>query len=213
MRTLSIRGQLMLFSCVMCLVLLVLVWALSSRLLQPRYNSYIRAKLDTKLDTIVSMMDDAIAKGTVLSSRDFFTLTLNADFWAGMDDAISEGTLNLTNTCVDISDSTLRSVVSIENLHPCLLHNSTGNMFGGGSGGLPTKDTGELIRMRARCFADGTFYYIKETESASQMIVGRTRPTAATACWCPPASRRSARRAACWACCCRGSRRCCSASR
>jgi signal transduction histidine kinase len=173
-RTLSIRGQLMLFLCFMCLFLLVLMWILSSRLLQPRYYSYVYEKLSSRLDTIVSMMDEAIESGEEISNRDFWTLTLNPEFWSGMNAAVSDGTLNLTGCCVDISDKTLRSVNYIENLHPCLLHNSAGGMFGDSSGAPSSRDTEAVIRFRRECFSRGELYEIYYTSSASQMVVGRT---------------------------------------
>ena len=174
-RALSIRGQLMVFLCFICLFLLVLVWMLVSKLLQPRYNTYIHEKLENRLDAIVAMMDGAIDSGVQISSRDFWTLTLNTDFWNGMNTAISSGTLNLTNCCVDISDTTLRSVNYIENLHPCLLHNSTGSMFGGADGSPSSRDNEEVIRLRRECLENGELYRIIETSSgSSQMVVGRT---------------------------------------
>ncbi len=176
-RTLSIRGQLMLFLCFMCLFLLILVWVLSSRLLQPRYNSYIYSKLDARLDVIVSMMDKAIENGEEISSRDFWTLNVNSAFLDDMNAAVRDGTLNVTGCCVDISDTTMRSVIYIENVHPCLLHNSTGSMFGGDADGpaASNRDTDDVIRIRRACFSTGEVYRILRTSSGtSQMVVGRT---------------------------------------
>ncbi|MCI2047368.1 MAG: HAMP domain-containing histidine kinase [Faecalibacterium sp.] len=175
-RTLSIRGQLMLFLCFMCLFLLVLVWVLSSRLLQPRYNAYIYDKLSARLDTIVSMMNEAIDNGEEISSRDFWTLNVNSDFLDDMNAAVRDGTLNVTGCCVDISDTTMRSVIYIENVHPCLLHNSTGSMFGGnGEGPASNRDTEDVIRLRRACFSAAQLYRVLRTSSGtSQMVVGRT---------------------------------------
>ncbi len=170
-RTLSIRGQLMLFLCFMCLLLLVMVWVLSARLLQPRYNSYIREKLDVRADLIVAEMNEAIANGEVISTRTFGVLVLNTDFWSELNDSLGKSGVDLSNYCIDISDTTLRSVNSMENLHPCLLHNATGSQFGD-EGGLPSqRDTADVIRLRKQCFADGILYTTIGNDR--QMVVGR----------------------------------------
>ena len=49
-----------------------MVWGLSARLLQPRYNSYIREKLEVRADLIVAEMNEAIdgtIKGSVTANK------------------------------------------------------------------------------------------------------------------------------------------------
>ena len=170
-RTLSIRGQLLLFLCCMCLLLLLMVWGLSARLLQPRYNSYIREKLEVRADLIVAEMNEAIEDGTVISERDFGILTLNTEFWSSLNDTLGTSGVDLSNYCIDISDTTLRSVNAMENLHPCLLHNSTGSQFGNTGSLSSQRDTADVIRLRQQCFTEGALYTTIGNDR--QMIVGR----------------------------------------
>lgn len=170
-RTLSIRGQLMLFLCFMCFLLLVMVGVLSSRLLQPFYNSFIQEKLETRLDFITAEMDTALANGVTVSQRDFGVLTLNTDFWSSLNNDIHASGLDYSNYCVDISDTSLRYVNYSENLHPCLLHNSTSSHFGDGDATLSQRDTADVIRLRRQCFTDGTVSAV--LYDGRQMVVGR----------------------------------------
>lgn len=172
---LSIRAQLMLFLCAMCLFLLLFVWTLIARTLQPYYNKHIYTKLSAQLDTLVAMMDDAIENDVLLSSRFWGQLTLNLDFWGSggtVDTAIQNGKLSVTNCCLDISDTTQRSIAYSENLVPCLLHEGTYNSFS--ITAESSRDSASAIRLREKCFSEGSVYEIVTSPSgARQMVVGR----------------------------------------
>lgn len=173
---LSIRTQLMLFLCAMSLFLLGFVWFLTSRMLQPQYNEHIYNKLNAQLNTLVGMMDSAIADGQTLSSRWWNELVLNAEFWGQggtLDTAIRSGQLAVSSFCVDISDSTLRNIVLVENLYPCLMHEGTYNSFGAAA--QSSRDSTVAIRLRQECFKGGRLYKVISTSSGTrQMVVGRT---------------------------------------
>ena len=62
-RTIGIRGQLLWFLCFICLLLLLLFWFLSTRLLEPLYTTHIQKQLTAQADAIVEQLDKAIAEG------------------------------------------------------------------------------------------------------------------------------------------------------
>ena len=62
-RSIGIRGQMMWFLCLICLLLLGLFWFLSTQLLEPLYTKHIQKQLTAEAEMIVAEMDDAIAKG------------------------------------------------------------------------------------------------------------------------------------------------------
>ena len=65
-RTIGIRGQLLWFLCFICLLLLLLFWFLSTRLLEPLYTTHIQKQLTAQADAIVERLDKAIAGGETL---------------------------------------------------------------------------------------------------------------------------------------------------
>ncbi len=162
----------MLFLCFICLLMLGLFWLLSTQLLEPMYNGRISRQLSEQADELVALMDEAIANGETISRRDFGVLEVNEEFEEQMYDALSANT-QLSNFCVDVSDSTLRSVFSWENLYPCLLHNTTltdrpeDEDF---SWNRPT-----VLQMRRLCREESEIEQVLEaTGGASQVVVGRT---------------------------------------
>ena len=66
-RSIGIRGQMMWFLCLICLLLLGLFWFLSTQLLEPLYTKHIQKQLTAEAEMIVAEMDDAIARGEILS--------------------------------------------------------------------------------------------------------------------------------------------------
>ena len=174
---LSIRTQLMLFLCAISLLLLLLVWFLAAQLLQPVYNRHIYRNLNTQANTLITLMDTAIADGQALSKRRYDgSLAVNSEFWGAngpVEQAIQNGQLSLAGICLDISDSTLRYVAYTENLYPCLMHEGTLNSFGAAA--QFSRDSSTAIRLRQQCFAKGRLYRTIETASGTrQMVVGRT---------------------------------------
>lgn len=169
-----IRTQILGLLLGMAAVILLLVWVLSANLLQPRYNRFIRDMLSRRLDQTITRMDEALENGVELSRRDLSGLTINSAFWDEMNKALAEGSLTLTNCCVDISDTTLRSVMYSENLYPCLLHGSGANVFGHNNT-TTERDNALVMRLRNLCFEQQELYHITETTSGSrQMVIGRT---------------------------------------
>ncbi|MEE0800126.1 MAG: HAMP domain-containing sensor histidine kinase [Gemmiger sp.] len=164
----GVRGQLMLFLCGITALTLGLVWVLITYALQPMYNRNIYQKLEKEASAIVGMIDSADGP---ISSRDFGPLELqNDEFWDQLNTALSNGTINVDNCCIDISDSTCRNVQFLEGLYPCILHKSMVSF-----GGVPVyaKDTATAVRMRQVLFSQGTLYEIVESGGNRQMMVGR----------------------------------------
>ena len=168
-RALSLRGRLMLFLSLMAAATLVLVGLLTTRFLPRRYNAYIEARLTAQADLLAGMIT---ASETDVSRRTLWGLELDPDFWQQVNDAISAGTLDVRGLCVDVSDTALRTINYIENLHPCLLHPGTGSGFGGL--GRSDRDTEEALALRSAVFEQGSLVRILTTSSGSQqMVVGR----------------------------------------
>ena len=121
-RSIGIRGQMMWFLCLICLLLLGLFWFLSTQLLEPLYTKHIQKQLTAEAEMIVAEMDDAIAKGEILSYWAFGGIKVtNDDFFSQLgSDIYSNG--ELSSFCVDISDATLRTIKKYENLSYCSLH-------------------------------------------------------------------------------------------
>lgn len=163
---LGVQGQLMLFMGCATILTLGLVWALFTFWLQPQYNRTIRSDLESRTAAITGMIN---ANEGPISNRDFGFLLLDSEFWTRLGDAFDDGTINVNNCCVDISDSTYRSIQYKENLYPCILHGSLGS-FGGDLG--YTKDTPLMVRLRHLLFEQGSLYEIIESGGNRQMIVG-----------------------------------------
>ena len=117
----GIRGQLMWFLCCICLFLLALVWFLSTQLLEPLYTKHIEKQLTTQAENITADLDKALAEGEALSSWSFGRLSVNTSFFDRLATQLyASGSLN--SFCVDISDSTMRTIYKIENQSYCNLH-------------------------------------------------------------------------------------------
>ena len=167
----GIRAQLMLFLAFICLLLLGLYWFLSTQLLEPIYNRRIEAQLANQADEIVDLIDEAQAGGGSISRWDFGELEVDSAFVTRLYESLSANA-QLINFCVDISDSTLRSVVTIENLYPCLLHNST--LSERSDGGF-SWDKSTVIEMRRACRRNGAWVQVLNTSGgvSQQVVVGR----------------------------------------
>lgn len=130
-RTIGIRGQLLWFLCFICLLLLLLFWFLSTRLLEPLYTTHIQKQLTAQADAIVERLDKAIAEGETLSYWGFGSqLYVNTTFFNELGSEIFENS-GMSSFCVDISDTTLRQIFKIENLSYCNLHRTKPTDTGG----------------------------------------------------------------------------------
>ena len=166
----GIRAQLMLFLAFICLLLLGMYWFLATQLLEPLYNRRIEDQLAGQADEIVELIAEAEANGSVISQWDFGVLVVDNTFRTRLYESLAANT-QLINFCVDISDSTLRSVITIENLYPCLLHNST--LTARSDSGF-SWDKSTVIQMRRACRASGSWMQVLNTSGgSSQMVVGR----------------------------------------
>ena len=164
---LGVQGQLMLFISAITIFTLFLVWALTTYWLQPRYNEAIRDDLQTQADTLAGMIDSF---DTPIASRDLWHLEVNPDFQVLFNDAVNSGKLKLDSRCVDISDSSYRSIAYFENLYPCALHESMGSTGGDFD---YTRDTPIAIRLRQQLYAKGSLSQIVISGGSKQLAVGR----------------------------------------
>lgn len=162
----GVQGQLMLFIGGMTLLTLGLVWALIAFWLQPQYNRQIRMGLESRVQAIVARIN---ANDGPIATRYFDVLAYDTAFWDALAGDIQTGVINLDNCCLDISDSTCRNISFIENLYPCVLH-ETMSVLGGDQ--QKTIDSAVVIRQRQTLFAEGALYEIVESGGTRQMMVG-----------------------------------------
>ena len=169
-RSLGIRGQLMWFLCFICLFLLGLFWFLSTQLLEPLYTRHIESQLTTQAESIVSKLDKTLAEGDSLSSWSFGRLYVNTGFFDKLATQLyANGSLN--SFCVDISDSTMRTIYKIENqsycnLHETLLSDSANNDM----------IVSTAVAMRKKCRTTGGFVQTlnpPRLSGSAQLLVGR----------------------------------------
>ena len=170
-RSIGIRGQMMWFLCLICLLLLGLFWFLSTQLLEPLYTKHIQKQLTAEAEMIVAEMDDAIAKGEILSYWAFGGIKVtNDDFFSQLgSDIYSNG--ELSSFCVDISDATLRTIKKYENLSYCSLHQKS----------FPDTLDDDIVYSTARqvrqyCRENGAFARVLPAAKPSaynQLVVGR----------------------------------------
>ena len=158
-RSIGIRGQLMWFLCLICLLLLGLFWFLSTQLLEPLYTKHIQKQLTDEAEMIVKEMNTAIAEGTTLSYWAFGGIKVtNDDFFSTLGSTIySSG--DLSSFCVDISDATLRTIKKYENLSYCSLHQKS----------FPDTLDDDLAYSTARQVANGNYAVHVETTRSDEL--------------------------------------------
>ena len=169
-RSLGIRGQLMWFLCCICLFLLGLFWFLSTQLLEPLYTKHIESQLTTQAESIASELDKALADGETLSSWSFGRLYVNGSFFDKLA-AQLYASGNLNSFCVDISDSTMRTIYKIENQSYCNLHET---LLSDASNNDMIVST--AVAMRKKCRTTGGFVQTlnpPRLSGSAQLLVGR----------------------------------------
>ncbi len=169
----SIRGQLMLFLCFICLTLLSAVWFLSGQLLQPYYNEMIHHHLEEQVDEIIALMDGMTADGVVISMRTEQQLIINGAFQTAFYQEMENDTIQLSDLCVNIADTSLSYVMYSENIYPCLLHGDFSTIFAEEEI-TEARDNEEAIYLRNLCFSTGEVYTIVSSGEWQQMVLGKT---------------------------------------
>ena len=171
-RTVGIRGQLMWFLCLICLLLLVLFWFLCTQLLEPLYTTHIQKQLTEQADAIVQKLDDAIADGQTLSYWGFGSqLYVNSQFFNQLSSEIYENG-GMSSFCVDISDVTLRQIFKVENLSYCNLHRTRPTDE---NSELPSYSTARAMRQLCRETGSCVRKINPPTPSGTvELMVGRT---------------------------------------
>ncbi len=167
----SIRGQLMWFLCFICLFLLMLFWFLSTQLLEPLYTRRIEQQLSEQADTIVAKIDSALQEGRTLSYWSFGEMYIDDAFFSQLAGELYANS-TLGSFCVDISDSTLRTVYRIENQTYCNLHET---MLSDAANNDQIVST--VLAMHRKCRATGSFKQTLRPPRLSgyaQLLVGRT---------------------------------------
>lgn len=164
----GVQAQLTLFLCTMTGIILLLVWGLTSFFLQGQYNRYIHSQLDAQAAKLVAMID---ASEEPISARGLWDVYLNSIFWEQVNTAVNDGTLQVDGCCVEVFDASLRSVNYVENMYPCLIHESRSRL---GFSSSAERDTTMAVSLRRSLFETGSLYDILHTASnSSQMVVGR----------------------------------------
>ncbi len=171
-RPLSIRMQLMLFLCCISVILVGSMWFLSGQLLQPFYNNLIYQHLDKQLDEIVVMMDEAAEQGVVISVRTDGVLAVDPTFQQSFYDAVTNETIQLSDLCVNISDTSLSYVMYSENIYPCLLHGDSSTLFGEEEI-AEVRENAEVVYLRNLCFEVGEVSTIVSSGEWQQMVLGK----------------------------------------
>lgn len=171
-RSLSIRARLMLFLCSISLLVPALLWFLSTRMLEPLYNRRMNELVSHQADQLAAMIEQTLADGRVISSRDFGILFIDGGFRQEVYETFGPA-VEQYGLCLDISDSTTRGVLALENLYPCLLHKS--KLMPDGEKGRTESNTAAVLELRAACRAEGRLHRVLKTSHGSdQLVVGRT---------------------------------------
>ena len=117
----SLRCRLMIFLCVACGAVLLLVWLVTTQLIQPLYNYRIKTQLTRQAATLVQMIEQSDEP----ISTQLFALAApqpNGSFWKKVNEAAQQGKLDFSEVCIDVADANHRYVNGVDTLHPCLLH-------------------------------------------------------------------------------------------
>lgn len=167
----GIQAQLTLALALLLALCLGAVWFATSNLLQPVYNRHIQEDLTDQARAFLSLVQNFDGE---ICSRDYFSLTVNQDFLTQVNQAIADGELDVSQSCVDLFDSTLRAVTYSENLHTCLIHGNSARL---GDWRLGTRDTVLALRLRQQLVEEGTLVTtLTDEDGASQMVVGALTP-------------------------------------
>lgn len=163
----GIQAQLT-FALVLLLALcLGAVWFAASNLLQPMYNRRIQRDLTQQANDFLALVEDFDGE---ISSWDYFSLHVNQDFLTMMNQAITEGKLNISRSCVDLFDSSLRAVTYTENIRTCLIHGSNSKL---GSWLEGSRDTALALQLRQQLVEQGSLMTtLTDEKGGSQMVVG-----------------------------------------
>ncbi len=162
----GVRAQLMLFMGGGTLVTLLLVWALITYWLAPQYTRMLRATLTERAAAIAARID---ASDDEVARREFGYLFLNEEFWDALKADIENDVIDVDGCCVDISDTTCRSVQYYENMVPCVLHDTVTD-FGGNL--IFSRDTAVIMQARKQLFGAGELFDTLESGGNRQMLVG-----------------------------------------
>ena len=162
----GIRQKLMLFTVLLCVVLIGLVWLLNVELLEPMYNRSIRADLDQTADAYAALIrkygtieDTAAADG------------INADFYSAVN-ALPNGEALLSGKCIDISGADGLNLLHSHNLSgECALHPSQPGPFGDRH--EADWNSRYVMALRAFVLENGDTTFTLREGGSSQMVVCR----------------------------------------
>ncbi|MGD9559079.1 MAG: sensor histidine kinase [Oscillospiraceae bacterium] len=175
----SIRRKLTLFVMVILLLVVGLFWFVSIYMLQPSYEYSIRKDLRSLMGSVVSVLDDAYAKGelSVVAQRGAdgsVSLRLGEVCLERLQEAENSGKLVLGTRCVEISNQALQNVHLSDGLWPrCLLHpSSEQGITADGEISMPSERNGTMAQLiRRQVFSAGSYEWTLE---GGQMVMGTT---------------------------------------
>ena len=145
------------------------MWFLSTQLLEPLYTKHIEKQLTTQAESITAELDKAIANGKPFGMVFWPSYGQHRVFDRLATQLYASGSLN--SFCVDISDTTMRTIYKIENqsycnLHETLLSDSANNDM----------IVSTAVAMRKKCRTTGGFVQTlnpPRLSGSAQLLVGR----------------------------------------
>lgn len=163
----SIRRKLTFFVVLVCFMLILLVWVLGVQLLEPAYNATIRTDLTKQTAIISSVLEkakkDNLPMAMIYKDETGTYYTLSNEVRNLLDNELFYGELRVDNLCIDISDAQGQTMLVVENLASCALHNTSG-LFRDGDAVAGS----QLMELREEVLGTGSTY----RENRKQIITG-----------------------------------------
>ncbi len=164
LRQSSIKWKLMLFAALLCAVIIMLVWFMNVRLLEPMYNRSIQNSLEStaqKYSELIQKYDTIIDETTVLG--------VNEDFYNEINEIASADTA-LAGKCLDISGPDGENLLHMHQFAGnCILHPTQKAMFGGSD--VINWNTQGTVAMRQIVLESGDMSLTLSQDDKDQRVV------------------------------------------
>ncbi len=162
----SIKWKLMMFSVLLCAVVIALVWLMNVQLLMPLYNRNIQNSLDQVADTYGKLVLSYESIEDENSSNG-----INEAFYEEIN-ALALGDSRLSGICLDISDENGQNLLHMHQFSGnCILHPTTKNFVG--SGEAPTWNTHSTISLRQTVLNQGDMSFTLTQNDKDQRVVAK----------------------------------------
>ncbi len=162
----SIKWKLMLFSVVLCAVVIALVWLMNVQFLVPMYNNNIQNSLEQVADTYGKIVQKY---GTIEDENS--ANGINEQFYNEINE-LALNDANLSGICLDISDENGDNLLHMHQFSDiCILHPTTKNFIGANE--TINWNTHSTIALRKMVLQDGDISLTLTQNSKDQRIVAR----------------------------------------